>query len=412
MKNNNYLDQRENCGFLDLGFDILAIVFVEAKNLELATVSKLLYQVAHNTGVQLECYSCWKHDHKCPSDPFYIERRIWLKNEFVSQIIKKYPFNDIYNHLYVKSLEKNNMDMIEICSNYHLKNTVTKKIFEMIENSHKIQINFNEIFPGSNSEKNLSLSIHSPLTKETYLCFLESFALEKNLEMIKYILPKIHLNQESFNRCFYSSVKSKNLEIVKQIFEYGTRFENKLPCFALQYSFENGTYDIVKYVFQITQNIRIDDNKVLNNAVKYNNSCLVKHLLEKVDLKEQCIYQLVKLAINWYCSDVLIILVDKVDLSELDTETQKKLVNTTNLNLIEKILGLGIDIHLDNDRILKNCVYQYCGNCKIFELIKKILVTDKYMYQNNSKYIDPLTKRYPEMEKLVFECTRKQTPLQ
>ncbi|PVU92552.1 hypothetical protein BB559_003683 [Furculomyces boomerangus] len=272
----NY-DPNENCGILNLGFDILSNIFVESQNLKLLKVSRLFYEISENVSVQIRCRlwqdSCFMDI--CGSfNPItrgettkfvMYSLKEWGSHKFIFALTKNDPFNSTYSSIYEYECRINNKKVAQVLPNGSRirkiysnsdksgdksNSTLEKKekkyiveplfdindiiprckfkdfeLFEMAVNAYKIQIDVQKehgipshmLVDGKNI-----VSIHKPLSEYAFVrCFLKVKSI--NIELTKCYLENISFDYDDFNQVFKRVLVVGSLESVKILMDYGKK---------------------------------------------------------------------------------------------------------------------------------------------------------------------------------------------
>ncbi|PVU99935.1 hypothetical protein BB559_000258 [Furculomyces boomerangus] len=438
----------ENCPLLNLSFEILAKIFISAKNLELVTVSKLMYQISHNTSVQIQCVS-WGKNFLQEKSLLYYRKRLWFNTNFLTAMIKKYPYNDVYCHVLNKALQTHNSDIVKFLLSKtridrinnpddpetklyiirplvavnsirrFLKLSPDKKTFNLLENAHKTELNVQQehgITPEMVVNNKIKIIGHKPLHKNTYKDFFNFFVNQNNSEMVCHILSVLDLNYNEYTKCFETCVESDHLEMAKIIYEYGLDYGLLDKQEALEYSFQCTNPEIVEYVIDDI-GIKMKSHELIELACRKNNINFITHTLKRTDIEHKY-HKIFNLIADEYFVDALNLIVDKIDLAKVDHMTLTDLADIRNTKFLGKLIDIGFDISTDDDRMFVNCTnnsyrsgennpfFSYknpCTDDDIYRLLRRLLHLGANVYVNDSDYMEPLIKRNPEMAKLVLE---------
>ncbi|PVZ98036.1 hypothetical protein BB558_005951 [Smittium angustum] len=432
------LDVNKNNAFLNLGFDILGMIFIEARNPELSTVSKLLYYLAHNVSVQLEYHYRWcSFDSK--DNSLYNRERMCNNHSFVLGLIRKGVPNIDYKKIYNIALKSHNTSVLKAILEgsrtkvgYSEKNEKThifeplvdinkcysncychrinKEILNLIEDACNIQVN---------TEKNIKMSpdislgkangfIHEKLTRDTFLHILNCFIIKSNFEMINHILKRINLDQTGFDSCFISSLNSKNLQVVKFIFELKNKNGFLITYDAIRQSYEYGNPEIIRYI-SVTTEYPINPREIVDVSIRKNRFETFKHFFDKVKSGREKA-KFLKLALEFRRIEILNFLIDDVQLSRIDIETRKEMVGIDDIRFLKKLVDKGIDIHLDDDHIFRFCIGNHYKDNESIDLIKKLLVLGANVYIDESKYLELLIRHDPRLVSLILKYSKKPHP--
>ncbi|PVU91725.1 hypothetical protein BB559_004029 [Furculomyces boomerangus] len=226
--------------------------------------------------------------------------------------------------------------------------------------------------------------------------------------MINHILKRINLDQTGFDSCFISSLNSKNLQVVKFIFELKNKNGFLITYDAIRQSYEYGNLEIIRYI-SVTTEYPINPREIVDVSIRKNRFETFKHFFDKVKSGREKA-KFLKLALEFRRIEILNFLINDVQLSRIDIETRKEMVGIDDIRFLKKLVDKGIDIHLDDDHIFRFCIGNHYKDNESIDLIKKLLVLGANVYIDESKYLELLIRHDPRLVSLILKYSKKPHP--
>ncbi|PVU84666.1 hypothetical protein BB559_007486, partial [Furculomyces boomerangus] len=458
-----YSDSGGNCGFLNLGFDILSNIFIESMNEKLIKVSKIFYEISQNASVQLRIYLKWIEskdidDKDCDHhySMFHLndmlkELKILENHKFVVGLIKNDPFNLFYKHIFRRAIKNQNIKVLKVLLNgsrikkiresnnelelipyekrqlYTVEPLIdinethfeyvafgTLETLEIVKNAHKIKINV-EKDHGITSDMGVGyekyVSIHRPLEKNAILKFHAGIK-KFDLETVKLHFENVDIDEDDFNTAFEVYSKSQCLTVVKFLIDYGIKRQFQLSRWSLILLFAYNTNEIIQCVTEAIEKY-VGIYRLMKYAIYIQNKFWVNYFLSKgVEIRYNN-YQILKQAISNKKTLSILCLLDRIDLSDLDIEIQKSLIlstDTVNSEYLSALINKGIDIHLDDDKMFRIVAEETRSFEKDLALMKRLLDLGTNVYANKSIYLKNVIKYNPTMAIVILKHSHKPHP--
>ncbi|PVU98678.1 hypothetical protein BB559_001397 [Furculomyces boomerangus] len=416
-----------NCSFLNLGFDILSQIFVEAQNPNLGTVSKLLYEISHTTSVQVE-YIVLKIKDQWSFHRFFNKKmKLWRKSTLALGLVNKNIESYVYDRIFNLAIKKNYREIIRMLLSksriskigyrysefdklYTIEPLVDinnlyysgdEEIFKMVENAHLIQIDVEKDFdiPKRLLGDQKKCQIHAKLDRNRYMIFLKGFIKSGNYEMIDYILNLLVLDQNDFGTCLTVAITSESIQMVYYFLEIGKKNQFALLDYTNQYRMENS--DPSLNLEHLTGNIEDYPEYMrvlLRMCINLNRPNITLYFIEKGVKVEHEYIDIGRAFSNF---KVLTVLIKSFGWENLSMSTKKWAVTSGNIQFLNELVDMGIDIHFDNDRLLR-----YSAGLD-YNFLKRLLDLGANVYAGNSKYMKILLKSDLNKFKLVLKYARK-----
>ncbi|PVU87147.1 hypothetical protein BB559_002538 [Furculomyces boomerangus] len=458
-----YSDSDENCGFLNLGFDILSNIFIESMNEELIKVSKIFHEISQTASVQLGIYLKWikskdMHNEDCDYDCPFLHLNKMLKaikildnHKFVVGLIKNDPFNLFYKCIFRKAIKNQNKKVLEVLLNgsrikksresddelelvsyekrqlyiveplidinndlWCYRQAGTMEIFEIMKNAHKIKIDV-EKDHGITSDMvvgcNKYVSIHKPLEKSAMIRYLGQIK-KLDLEMVKFYLENVDIDEDSFKAAFRIYSISQCLTIVKFLIEYGIKHQFQLSRSSMIFCFAHNTNEISEYVIEAAEKY-MDIYQLMEAAMTTRNEFCINYFLEKGIEIEHNNYRILKFSISRCIPIPTFFFFEKIDLANLDTETQKdivQIISSDSESFLDTLIDKGIDIHLCKDIILETIMKRVIYGRKEIGILKRVLEFGANVYANKSKLLKLAVSVNSHMALVILQHINKPHP--
>ncbi|PWA03208.1 hypothetical protein BB558_000639 [Smittium angustum] len=458
-----YSDTNKNCGFLNLGFDILSNIFIESMNEKLIKVSKIFHEISQTASVQLRIYLKWieskdMHNEYCDYYCSFLNHnelpeaiKMFDNHKFVVGLIKNDPFNRFYYHIFRKAIKNQNKKVLEVLLNgsrikksrenddelelvpyekrqlytveplIEINNNIlcegqvgTLEIFEIMKNAHKIKIDV-EKDHGITSDMvvgcNKYVSIHKPLEKSAMIRYLGQIK-KLDLEMVKFYLENVDIDEHSFKAAFRIYSISQCLTIVKFLIEYGIKHQFQLSRSSMIFCFLRNTNEISEYVIEAVEKY-MDIYQLMEAAILTHNEFCINYFLEKGIEIEHNNYHILKFSMSENSPIPTFFFLDKIDLADVDVETQIELVQSISsrgVSFLDTLIDKGIDIHLGNDIILDVIIKRLNTNEEKIAILKRVLELGANTYLNKSKLLKLAVNFDSHMALVILQHINKPHP--
>ncbi|PVU91053.1 hypothetical protein BB559_004329 [Furculomyces boomerangus] len=450
METQGKIPNNINCKFLNLGFDILSRIYVLAQNPNLSAVSKFLYEIGNSTSVQIEynvldkkqrvyffCAPIGDCDmviYKKDVLAGLIRRdilkyhdylqlfRIVVEKEYMdlvevllagSRVEPAEPYRDYINHTTVITSESDLYSvkpLIDINNRYSFYQTFSGnvKLFKLIEDAHKIQIdviNEHRMSPKKLIEKTRYINIHEKLSKYTYILFLKGFIENLDYKMVDYVLERIELEEQDFGECLNNAIYAGNKEMVEYIINVGKNLGFGIPDDAIEAGISSNNIYIIDYLIEMIGNLNISIYDIMEYGVNSDNVKVAEYYLDKGGKVEYNNYQFLKQASSMGNRKILNFLVDRINLSDIDSETKKELLSVKNIEFFSRLLDKGLDVQMYHDFLY---FYDPEFPHEYLEYLQRLLDLGVNIYANESSILKEAV-RYNDARviRLIMKYSKK-----
>ncbi|PVZ97881.1 hypothetical protein BB558_006152 [Smittium angustum] len=448
-----------------LPFEILSMIFFEAQNPNLSTVSKNFYIAAHDTSTILNCISNWKkqNDQICcylctfkkmtknsdlmlaifKNNLNYGCSCFSVRDHLIGRILKHGYLNVLKRLLHESKLEQIptvNSDSLNPTNIYEAKpliniNThnsidfvfpipINQNALIMLENAHKISINIldqHNISKKMLFEQKTVVQIHSKLSNGVYNNVLK-YSIEKlNFTQTEYILGKCTLSKNSAISLLESAMDTDDIAMFCLVALHPKITKAKTDIDIFDYVLSNRKSNL--FFLLIIPSVEKGDvcliNSLLGAALICNSVNAMKLLIEYGADASLLDNENIEIAVDVDSIDALSYYVEYQGFENIKKETRKVLMKSSRSEFKMKLLDLGLSPHFEKDYMLHYALnhlnYFTFGVIKTFDnpipFIKRLLEAGCDVYGRNSKLLKhAISNRKTKIVKLILEHSKKPHP--